>query len=136
MKSLKQSDPKNLQEITEETVKGLTSEEILGLPEIERYYYSAAEIRAIKLELISYAACKNENFSEVIINAWINEFSLLNMKPYQVVKRIRLAKHSKKYGVSEFACFMEVELNDFPELYKFKRKEITGSENNTDIVNT
>lgn len=103
-------------------VKDLTSEKILGLPELERYEYSDNEIKAIKLEMLSLAGCKNENYSELTINSWINEFSLLNMKPLEVLKRVRLAKHVKKYGVSEFAMFMDVNLNQFSELYKYHKK--------------
>lgn len=118
MKSLKQSETKSLVNLTEEVIQDLTPEQILGLNPIECYNYNANEIKAIKLELLSYAACRNENFSELTINAWINEFSQLNMSPYECIKRIRLSKHEKKYGASEFAIFMNVNLNQFPEYYK------------------
>lgn len=125
MKSLTTLTESQIQEIP----KDLTSEKILGLPELEYYEYSNSELRAIKLELLSLAGCKNENYSELTINSWINEFSLLNMKPIEVLKRIRLAKHSKRYGVSEFAMFMDLNLNDYGELYKYKKKVETSNKN-------
>jgi len=83
------------------------------------------ERTAIELELGSYALVKNENFNEFTINAWIDEFQKLQIEPFEVIKRIRLAKSSKKYGDTEFGTFMNVHLNEYSENYKHLKTEHT-----------
>jgi hypothetical protein len=80
--------------------------------------YSLQESTAIKFELISFSLCKNENYKEEVLNAWIKEFENMNMKAIEVIKRIRLAKHIPKYGVTEFAIFMNVDITSYSTFYK------------------
>jgi hypothetical protein len=91
------------------------------LPELLKKQYSLQERTAIEFELISFSLCKNENYKPEILSAWINEFENMNLTPLQVIKRIRLAKHIQKYGVTEFAIFMNVDLNEYSNIYKHEK---------------
>lgn len=101
----------------------MTPEKILGYRELQRAEYSQSELKAIKVALIQFALCRNENYSDYTIMAWVNEFADLNMPVMQVIKRIRLAKLGKKFGVTEFSAFMDVNIDEYTNYYKHKRLE-------------
>lgn len=86
--------------------------------------YSLQERTAIEMELISFALCKNENYLPEVRTAWINEFENMNVPVFEVVKRIRLAKQEKKFGNTEFATFMNVNLSDYQDFYEHEKIEI------------
>jgi hypothetical protein len=99
----------------------LTSEKILGLPKLLTAEYTKPERKAIILELGIFALATNQSFSSEIINCWMQEFSNLNMKVMEVIKRIRLAKLEKKFGVSDFSVFMNLNTEDYSNYYKHER---------------
>lgn len=101
----------------------MTLEAIVGWTERKRLIYSPLEIAALKKELYSYACVRNENFSKEVIEAWIDEFQLLNMPVTEVAKRVRLAKLEKKYGVTDFSIFMEVNPYEYANSYKHLTRE-------------
>lgn len=96
----------------------MTPEKILGLAPLKIAVYNDKEIQAITLALTQFALCKNENYKPETIQSWINQFSDLNLTAIQVIKRIRLASLQKRYGVTEFAVFMDVPYKDYGEYYK------------------
>ena len=112
----------NLQTMTPDKLKGLTSEKILGLPELLKTQYSLQEKTAIEFELIKFALCKQENYRPEIIESWINSFAELRYTEFQVIKSIRMAKLEKKYGQTEFATFVNVEMQNYSEVYKHEMK--------------
>lgn len=99
----------------------LTPENILGVNELQKAEYTIEQKKAIELTIYQFAQCKNEDLSKVA-KSWINEFAELNMPYFEVIKRIRLAKHEKKYGNTEFAIFMNINLDNYSELYRHKAK--------------
>lgn len=107
----------SLQNLTEESI-----ELLVGIPELVKVSYNENESKAIKLELVSYAKVKNEQISIETLNAWINEFECLQMKAFEVIKRIRLAKHEKKFGNTDFSVFMNVDIENYYEFYKHKKQ--------------
>ena len=111
-----------LQTITPDKLKDLTSEKILGLPELLKTQYNLQERTAIEFELIKFALCKQENYKPEIIESWINSFAELRYTAFQVIKSIRMAKLEKKYGQTEFATFVNVELQNYSEVYKHEMK--------------
>lgn len=111
-----------LQTITPDKPKDLTSEKILGLPKLLTAEYTATERKAIILELGIFALATNQSFSAEIINCWIQEFSNLNMKAFEVIKRIRLAKLEKKFGASDFSVFMNIKTGEYGNFYKHELK--------------
>lgn len=112
----------NLQTMTPDKLKDLTSEKILGLPELLKTQYNLQERTAIEFELIKFALCKQENYKPEIIESWINSFAELRYTAFQVIKSIRMAKLEKKYGQTEFATFVNVELQNYSEVYKHEMK--------------
>lgn len=90
---------------------------------LSRTQYSLQEKTAIEYELISFALCKNENYTNETKQAWISEFENMNMTSFEAIKRIRLAKMEKKFGVTEFALFMNVDLSDYSTFYKHEKKQ-------------
>lgn len=100
-----------------------TTETLLNIPKLSKANYSDNEKTAIIQELISFAGCKQENISVDILKIWLTEFGDMNMNPLEVVKRIRLAKHERKFGASEFAIFMNVDLTTYSNFYKHKKTE-------------
>ena len=106
----------------------MTPEKILGLPELKKRVYSHEEKKAIRKCLSEFAACKNENYTNHVVNTWIEEFENLQMPVLEVIKRIRLAKQEPKFGVTEFAVFMNVNLSDYAEFFEHKKKEIEAPE--------
>ena len=108
--------------MTPDKLKGLTSEKILGLPELLKTQYSLQEKTAIEFELIKFALCKQENYRPEIIESWINSFAELRYTAFQVIKSIRMAKLEKKYGQTEFATFVNVEMQNYSEVYKHEMK--------------
>lgn len=117
---IKESFLNDLQ-VTKEQLNLLTPEMLVGANELERIIYTPQEKKAIQLALYQFGQCKKEDISDVA-QSWINEFSEMRMPFWEVIKRIRLAKHVKKYGVSEFAIFTNVKLSDFGDVYKYKSK--------------
>jgi hypothetical protein len=101
----------------------LTPEKILGFRELNRAEYTESELQAIKVALIQFALCRNENYSPETVMAWINEFADMNMPVMQVIKRIRLAKLGKKFGVTDFSAFMDLNIDDYTNHYKHIRLE-------------
>ena len=112
----------NLQTMTPDKLKDLTSEKILGLPELLKTQYNLQERTAIEFELIKFALCKQENYKPEIIESWINSFAELRYTAFQVIKSIRMAKLEKKYGQTEFATFVNVEMQNYSEVYKHEMK--------------
>lgn len=108
--------------MTPDKLKDLTSEKILGLPELLKTQYNLQERTAIEFELIKFALCKQENYRPEIIESWINSFAELRYTAFQVIKSIRMAKLEKKYGQTEFATFVNVELQNYSEVYKHEMK--------------
>jgi len=108
----------------------LTSEKILGIRELEILEYSKDEIKAIKHELIRYSGSKNENLEANTVNCWLMDFQEMRVPAFEVIKRIRLAKMEKKYGVTEFAIFMNVNLSDYGTFYKHIKQ---SSETESDL---
>lgn len=100
----------------------MTSEKILGIQELDILVYSPKEIQAIKHELIRYAGSKAENIQANTVNCWLMDFQELRMPVIEVIKRIRLAKMKEKYGVTDFAAFMNVKLQDYSDFYKHVSK--------------
>lgn len=90
---------------------------------LSKTLYSLQERTAIEYELISFALCKNENYDDPTKRAWIDEFENMNMTSFEAIKRIRLAKLEKKFGVTEFAVFMNVNLSDYGTFYKHEKKQ-------------
>ncbi len=90
---------------------------------LSRTQFSLQEKTAIEYELISFALCKNENYTNETKQAWISEFENMNMTSFEAIKRIRLAKMEKKFGVTEFALFMNVDLSDYSTFYKHEKKQ-------------
>lgn len=123
---MKKDAVQNLNDFEIETVESL-----IGYPELVKTEYTANEIKAIKQELINFALSKNEDIQPFIFDNWINNFSELNIPAKEVIKRIRLAKLDIKFGVSEFAKFMNVEINEYSSYYKHKRREELSS--NTEL---
>jgi len=111
----------NLQTLSLETIKDLTPEKILGLPELIKSEYTDQEILAIKMLLFEFANSKNENYEVATVETWINNFAEMRLTPAEILKRIRLAKLEKKYGVTEFAIFMNVRIDSYTEFYKHVR---------------
>jgi len=99
----------------------LTPEKILGLPELIKSEYTDQEILAIKMLLFEFANSKNENYEVATVETWINNFAEMRLTPAEILKRIRLAKLEKKYGVTEFAIFMNVRIDSYTEFYKHVR---------------
>ena len=124
-----------LQRLNPAILKDLTSEKILGLPELIKTEYTDQEIKAIKLALINFAVCKNENYSPETIESWINSFAELRYSAFQVIKSIRLAKLEKKYGQTEFATFVNIELQNYSETYKHEKKNDNGTDPETERLN-
>ena len=112
-----------MEAVTEQDLRGLTSEKILGLGELEVKEFSSKEREAIISELRIYAGAKNENIPAVTIQAWMILFSALNISVYEIIKRIRMACIEKKYGVSEFATFINADIREYSDLFKFKKRE-------------
>lgn len=110
-------------ELTPHELSLLTPEMILGVNELEKIEYTKEQRKAIELALYQFGQCKGENLKGVA-EAWINEFEELRMPHFEVIKRIRLAKTEKKYGITEFAIFMNVNLSDYSDFYKHVKKEI------------
>lgn len=98
---------------------------ILGVNELIKSVYTNEQRKAIELCIWQFGQCKNEKLGDVA-QSWINEFAEMNMPYFEVIKRIRLAKHVKKYGVTEFAIFMNVDLSSYSEFYKHKPKQLNG----------
>lgn len=65
---------------------------------------------------------KQENFDGVA-DEWVSEFENLQITPLDAIKRIRLAKFEKKYGVTEFTTFMTVNIDEYAEKYKHEHQE-------------
>ena len=103
----------------------MTSEKILGIQELEIFNYSDIEIRSIKQELIRYAGSKNEIIPADTVSCWLMDFQELRMPVTEVIKRIRLAKLDNKFGVTDFAAFINVRLSDYSTFYKYEHKEET-----------
>lgn len=92
------------------------------MPELLKTQYNLQERTAIEFELIKFALCKQENYKPEIIESWINSFAELRYTAFQVIKSIRMAKLEKKYGQTEFATFVNVELQNYSEVYKHEMK--------------
>lgn len=90
---------------------------------------------AIEYELVSFALCKQENYRPETINAWINSFAELRYTAFQVIKSIRLAKLEKKFGQTEFATFINVELQNYSETYKHELKNENKIDSETERLN-
>ena len=99
----------------------MTPEKILGLPELIKSEYTDQEILAIKMLLFEFANSKNENYEVATVETWINNFAEMRLTPAEILKRVRLAKLEKKYGVTEFAIFMNVRIDSYTEFYKHVR---------------
>ena len=112
-----------LQNLNQLSQRALTSERILGIPELEIFTYNDIEVRSIKQELIRYAASKNEVIPFETVNCWLMDFQELRMTVTEVIKRIRLAKLDNKFGATDFAAFMNVRLSDYSTHYKHEHKE-------------
>ena len=95
-------------------------ERILGLPELIKVEYTPAETNMIKAALFDFANSKNENYREEVVYSWINTFSELRMPAFEIIKRIRLSKLEKKFGNTEFAVFMNVDITEYSTLFKHK----------------
>lgn len=86
--------------------------------------YSYDEVRQIKNELYRYALAKQETIDKEVIQEWIQSFSEMGMQQWEVIKRIRIAKCSDKYGSTDFSAFVNCNLADYTALYnKQKSKE-------------
>lgn len=101
----------------------MTSEKALGLPNLLGCKYTNTELDVIQAELVRYSLSKNESIREPVIKAWILDFQDMNIPAWEVVKRIRMAKQEKKYGVTEFATFMNVGIGNYAEVYKHEKKK-------------
>ena len=44
------------------------------------------------------------------------------MKVFEVIKRIRLAKLEKKFGISDFSVFMNINTGEYGNFYKHEMK--------------
>ena len=109
-----------LQKLTPGTIKDLIPEKILGLPELIKVEYTPTETNMIKAALFDFANSKNENYREEVVYSWINTFSELRVSAFEIIKRIRLAKLEKKFGNTEFAIFMNVDITEYSTLFKHK----------------
>lgn len=107
---------------------GLVPEDFIGsesnaeilckLPPLQVKRFNSDEKKAILLELISYAYCKNETIPDLVVEAWITEFERLQMSAYQVIKSIRVAKLLPKKFVTEFASFVSIDTSVYNEYYR------------------
>lgn len=107
---------------------GLVPEDFMGsdsnpeilcnLPPLQIKRFTADEKKAILLELISYAYCKNETIPDLVVEAWITEFERLQMSAYQVIKSIRVAKLLPKKFVTELASFIAIDTSSYSEYYR------------------
>ena len=104
----------------------LSPEFVCGLNELQKEDYTPTQKKAIQLALWQFGQCKKEDLSGVA-NSWINEFAEMRILFFEVIKRIRLAKMEKKYGVTEFAIFMNVTLSDYGDFYKHKPRELNAN---------
>lgn len=93
------------------------------MPKLITTNYNPQELKLIKIELAKFTACRNENIPKETVEAWINAFSELNMSAKEIIKRIKLAKLQKKYSVSEFSNFIEVNISDYGKYYKHEKPE-------------
>lgn len=115
-----------LSQLTPEQLNMLSPEKILGVNELMKEEYTPNQRKAIELVLYQFAQCKNEDLSKVV-HTWINMFSELRLPYFECIKRIRLAMLEKKYGVTEFAIFMNVTLSDYGDFYKHKPRELNAN---------
>lgn len=104
------------------TEKDLLLNETNGLLPIKPLQWSRFERQSVKNALFHFANIKNEDLKEYIVEAWISEFQNLQVSVTDAIKRIRLAGLEKKFGVTEFAIFMNVDLNSYSDNYKQEKK--------------
>ena len=109
---------KNLRELTGKEISELTPEMILGRRELKKAVYTEQERRAIELLLLQLGLCRKEKIT-AYIDIWINEFASLNIRAYEVMQRIRLAKLEKKYGEIDFSVFMNVDIKQYSRYYNY-----------------
>lgn len=92
---------------------------ILVRRELKKAIYTTQETKAIELLLLQLGLCRKEDVTG-FIDIWINEFSSLNIRAYEVMQRIRLAKLEKKYGEIDFSVFMNVNLDQYNKYFKLE----------------
>lgn len=109
-------------DLTAEQLSQLTPEMILGRKELKKAVYTDLECKAIKLLLLQLGLCRKEQLSENV-NIWINEFATLNIRAYEVMQRIRLAKLEKKYGEIDFSVFMNVDISKYNKYFNYGSEE-------------
>ena len=105
-------------DLTAEELSQLTPEKVLGRKELNKAEYTHLERKAIELLLLQLGLCRKENVSGYI-DIWINEFAGLNIRAYEVMQRIRLAKLEKKYGEIDFSVFMNVNISNYSKYFNY-----------------
>ena len=106
------------EQLRQSDIDQLTPEILLGRPELKKAKYTNAEKRAIELLFYQLGQCRKENLADYI-DIWINEFASLNIRAYEVMQRIRLAKLEKKYGEIDFSVFMNVDIKQYSRYYNY-----------------
>ena len=109
---------KNLRELSSKEISELTPEMIMGRPELKKANYTEREREAIELLLLQLGLCRKEKITG-FIDIWINEFASLNIRAYEVMQRIRLAKIEKKYGEIDFSVFMNVNIKEYSKYFNY-----------------
>ena len=110
---------KNLRQLTAKELSGMTWEQVTGRPELQTANYTAAERQGIELLLLQLGLLRNEDIVDRF-DIYINEFSALNIRAYEVMQRVKMAKLEKKYGELDFSVFMNVNIEHYGKYFKVK----------------